>query len=564
MSPSLVLLLGLASFAVRARFRLKRASAIAALLGLSVGCGDATEQGGIDNAREWAEGYVVRLMDGRVQGDAQAGSVRFLKIPYAKPPTGALRWKAPEKNEAWSGVRHERAFASACPQAASSQGPASNVEDCLYLNVWAPEPKPEKAPVMVWIHGGGNFAGSAGDKVPDPLANADSLPLFYDGGAFASRHGVVVVTFNYRLGPFGFFSHPGLASEGSAPANQGLLDQRQVLLWVRDNIAAFGGDAENVTIFGESAGSSDVCYHVASPQSRGLFQRAISESGGCAASPRGTPDSTLAATAEPMQAFAKAMGCDDDTALACLRGKSVDEIMGQAMQPDPSSGFFDEASWSFSVVIDGPDGFVPEPAGVLFDRGDIAHVPYLLGSNNDEGAIFTLTTSVPTDAAYRDLLERAFGDQADAVYAVYPPSQYNGDFKAAYSRVLGDSGLVCGTRDVGQRASRAGLPVYMYNFNVPWTVGFGALGAAHASEIGHVFGSPYMPDADSQKVSDAMNAYWAQFARTGDPNFMGAPAAWPRVEPGTDVRLQLDSGFEVLSDFRKPECEFWQTLQMAR
>ena len=149
----------------------------------------------------------------------------------------------------------------------SSQGPLSTNEDCLYLNVWAPEPAPAKAPVdRCWFHGGGNFAGSAADKVPT------TSQLWYDGKLFASKHGVVVVTANYRLGPFGFFAHPGLAGEHSPLGNQGLLDQRMVMQWVHDNVAAFGGDPSNVTIFGESAGSLDVCYHVASPGDTGLFR----------------------------------------------------------------------------------------------------------------------------------------------------------------------------------------------------------------------------------------------------------------------------------------------------
>src|SRR5580698_8258852 len=244
----------------------------------------------------------VTLPDGKVQADIVGGARRFLKIPYAKPPTGGLRWKAPVKNDAWAGVRHETAFASPCPQSASSQSPMSTDEDCLYLNVWAPEPAPTKAPVMVWFHGGGNFAGSTADLVPT------TKQLWYDGQFFASRHGIVVVSANYRLGPMGFFPHPALAGEGSPLGNQGLFDQRAALQWVQANVSAFGGDPGNVTIFGESAGSADVCYHVVSGVT-GLFERAVSESGGCSISVAGGPEQTAAGAAPGMLAFTQTMGC---------------------------------------------------------------------------------------------------------------------------------------------------------------------------------------------------------------------------------------------------------------
>ena len=290
--------------------------------------------GGSNNmVRADAGDTTVTLKDGPVRGDVAGGSRRFLKIPYAKPPVGDLRWKAPVKNDPWTTVRHETAFANECPQAKSAQAPLGTNEDCLYLNVWRPEPAPAKAPVMVWFHGGGNFAGSAADQVPT------TTTLWYDGQFFASRHGVVVVTLNYRLGPFGFFPHPALGAEHSPLGNQGLLDQRMALQWVQENIAQFGGDKDNVTIFGESAGSADVCYHVASPGDVGLFQRAISESGGCTISLDGGKDTTAAGAAAGIAAFTSAMGCDAaPDPLACLRGKSAADIIANAMQPDPTTG----------------------------------------------------------------------------------------------------------------------------------------------------------------------------------------------------------------------------------
>jgi para-nitrobenzyl esterase len=497
----------------------------------------------------------VTIADGMLQGDRVGDSYRFLKIPYAKPPVGDLRWRAPVKNDPWTGVRHETAFAEACPQAMSSQGPMSVNEDCLYLNVWAPASVPAKAPVMIWIHGGGNFAGSAGDKVPT------TQQLWYDGQFFASRHGVVVVSMNYRLGPFGFFAHPGLSGEGSPLGNQGLLDQRMVMKWVQDNIEAFGGDKGNVTIFGESAGSADVCYHVASPGSTGLFERAISESGGCTVSLNGGKDQTPAAAATGIGAFATALGCSAGAdGLACLRGKASSDIVANAMAPDLTGGSTAKPQWSFGVVVDGT--FLPDQARKLFDSGQIQHVPYILGSNNDEGTLFLLNApSLSGESDYAAALEARYPGIGAQVEAQYPASAFGGDYNAALARVVGDSGLVCGTHDTARRAAKAGLHVFMYNFNIPWGISPTLLKVSHASEISHVFGNPVNAMPDSQMVSDGMNAFWARFAATGEPNGSGAPATWPAFAPtadDSDQRLQLDPGWETITDFRKVECAFWR------
>jgi para-nitrobenzyl esterase len=499
----------------------------------------------------------VHLADGDVQGDLVAGARRYLKIPYAKPPIADLRWRAPQKPTPWTGVRHEPALALACAQNKSSGSQASLNEDCLYLNVWQPATPPIAAPVMVWIHGGGNFAGGTDDKVPG------SEQFWFDGHVFAERHGIVVVTLNYRLGPLGFFPHPDLAAERSNVGNQGLLDQNMALQWVHANIAAFGGDPGNVTIFGESAGSSDVCYHVASPRSQGLIHRAVSESGGCTASALGS-ETTATQAAATVQTFAKIIGCESTTGqLACLRQQPIENVMRSAMQPDPT-GANSGTTISFSVVVDGEGGFLPRSARAIFDAGELNHVPYILGSNTDEGTIFLLGTMGPTtDQEYLTQLEARFGATlAPQLATLYPPAAFGGDARKALARVIGDSGLVCGTHDSARRAAKAGLHVFMYNFNVPWAVSpTGALGAAHASEISHVFGTPFMADASSQRVSDAMNAYWARFALTGDPNSSDAPASWPAFQPDAadhDQRLQLDADWRVVDDFRKTECAWWR------
>jgi para-nitrobenzyl esterase len=516
----------------------------------------ALEDAGPD-AEVNADPLLVTLEAGALRGQQLEGSRRFLRIPYAQPPVGELRWKAPVPAEGWSGVREEEEFALGCPQNGSAGSMASENEDCLYLNVWQPdEPPAQGAPVMMWIHGGGNFAGSSGDIVS---TSADHL--WFDGQFFAKNHGVVVVTINYRLGPFGFFSHPELAGEDSPRGNQGLLDQRLAMQWIKENIQAFGGDPDNVTIFGESAGSADVCYHVASPGSRGLFHRAISQSGGCTIRVTG-PDPTADTAETQVQKFADAVGCSETAdQLACLRELPVAGILANAMQPNPESGMV-AAQWRFGVVIDGEGGVLPIDPIEAFDMGDVADVPYILGSNTDEGTLFVLLSDSPpsTQEEYDAALEARFGERAADVGAMYPAEDFDGDFAQALARAFGDSGLVCGTHDTARRAAAAGLSVRMYNFNFPWTVSAGFLGVAHAAEISHVFGSPYMADATSEMIGEEMNAYWARFATSGDPNGAGAPAEWPAFSADEDLRLQLDADWGVLEDFRAEECAFWREV----
>ena len=301
----------------------------------------------------------VAIADGTLEGLRIDGGVRaFLGIPFARPPVGALRWQRPQANEPWQDARDASHFGPRCPQPPSSDPLDVASEDCLYLNVWTPAVD-RPLPVMVWIHGGGNVNGS-------------SFEPAYDGQFLARDYGIVLVSINYRLGVFGFFGAAGLAAESGSAGNQGLWDQQLALHWVQKNIARFGGDASNVTIFGESAGSADVCYHVAAPGSRGLFQRAISESGGCTSRVADADSAQRTAAA-----FAERMGCTGADALACLRSKSVRELVDGAA-----------AAGRFPISVDGV--FLPEQPRALFDRGDIARVPYILGSNTDEGSYWAL------------------------------------------------------------------------------------------------------------------------------------------------------------------------------
>jgi para-nitrobenzyl esterase len=526
----------------------------AALIIFTAACGENSEE---PPPPVIQTGTLITLSDGQIQGAAAGMSRRFLAIPFAKPPVGALRWKAPVKNDPFPSVRDATQFSGRCAQPGSLQADGTENEDCLYLNVWTPEPAPATAlPVMVWFHGGGNVTGSASDLAPLGVGG-----LFYDGQVLAERYRVVVVTTNYRLGPLGFFYHPGLAGEGSPEGNQGLLDQRRALEWVRDNIAPFGGDAANVTIFGESAGSFDVCFHVASPGSAGLFHRAISESGGCT-----TKLATKAGVQAGVTAFVEAMGCTGAAdALACLRAKPVIDLLtdppvdGAPATPLPGGQLYQggTARWDFAPLVDGV--VLPDQPRSLFDRGQVNKVPYILGTNTDEGTLFHFgAIAVTTEEEYLAALERRFGATGAAAVAAVSPVTDFASPNAALQRVTGDAALVCGTHDTARRAAAAGMAVHMYNFDFPLPIpGLEFLGATHGAEIAFVFGSV---DADAQgTVGETIRGYWTRLAKTGDPNG-GAALAWPAFSAAADMRINLATDISVVSNFRSTECTFWRTL----
>jgi para-nitrobenzyl esterase len=503
----------------------------------------------------------IVVADGELQGAMVGTSLQFVGIPYAKPPIGDLRWKAPVKPDPWTTARDATQFGKRCAQLTNPtlMNAASNDEDCLYLNVWTPSPAPSNAPVMVWIHGGGNVNGSANEPVPFSMG----MGLFYTGEFLAEQHGVIVVSLNYRLGLFGFFAHAELIGEEDHAGNQGLQDQQMALQWVHDNIAKFGGDPANVTVFGESAGSLDVCLHVASPASAGLFARAVSESGGCTTRQPTQPEAEAVATR-----FAADAGCTGAGQLACLRGKSAADLMAM---PDADALPFapDVDAW-----------FMPDQPRALYDAGTINKVPYLLGSNTDEGTLFLPTTKPVTEQDYTGALGALFpsppnpADTAAQVAGLYKLDDFASGMPsaatAALAGVIGDSRLVCTTLDTAERAAHAGAPVFMYNFDVPVpaliSVAAGYyLGATHGSELTSVFGtSPtFSSDAAGKAVSDLMQRYWTNFAKTGDPN-AGSDPKWPAFTAAANVRLNFALTPSVVTDFRAAKCQFWQAGYAAQ
>lgn len=486
-----------------------------------------------------------------LEGVALPGGVAvFRGVPYAEPPVGALRWRPPVQRPTGSGVRPAREFAASCMQDGRLQlwaralatvfgtvdrlGPARLVasEDCLHLNVWTGNAAgADRRPVMVWIHGGSN-------------TNGEGHAPWYDGAALAAR-GVVVVTINYRLGVFGFLAHPALSAESphGASGNYGLLDQVEALRWVRRNIAAFGGDPDRVTVFGESAGAMNIMHLMAVPAARGLFHRAIAQSG--------APMSGM-----PTRGEAEAAGA---RALAALVPEGADPLLSLRAAPAPVVLAAGNRAMATSGLM-GPivDGWVlPELTARVFEAGRQHPVPLLAGSNALEMTSLRayMPRVEPTEAGYRAWVERTFGRAAPALLARFPAADA-GQVERRALELMTDALFTCPTRiAAGSHAGAAGQPAWLYHFTrvLP---GGEALGAFHALEIGYVFGNslPWLPREDADgRLSDLMMGYWTRFAATGDPNGGDAPA-WPRHDGG-GAYLDLGPAPRVGHGLRREVCD---------
>jgi para-nitrobenzyl esterase len=425
-------------------------------------------------------------------------------------------------------VKQATAYANDCMQLPfpSDAAPLGTppAEDCLYLNVWAPEkPAASKQPVMVWIHGGG-------------FVNGGSSPAVYDGSQFA-RRGIVFVSFNYRLGRFGFFAHPALSKEtpDGPLGNYGYLDQIAALSWVQRNIAAFGGDAKNVTLFGESAGGGSVNTLMISPLAKGLFQKAICESGGGRANgPMAAP--TLKTSEAAGVALAKLVGVsgDDAAALVALRQLPASDLvrglnlMSMGQQRDSYSG----------PMLDGK--IVPEPVEDAFRAGRQARIPYMIGANDREFGFLT-----PPPAAVDGMLAR-FGADKDKVLAAYDPAG-TGDKGEVGVGLSSDGAMVEPARMLARFTAAAGQPTYAYRFSyVASSLRSSTKGALHATEIPFVFATVRAKYGDATTAEDEAlaaqaNAYWAAFAKGGDPNAEGLPK-WPAFTAAGDVVMDLGVG----------------------
>ena len=482
----------------------------------------------------------VETPSGVVLGLDHGPTHAFLGIPYAQPPVGTLRWKPPAPLAPWSEALKAQSFGPRCAQNVVWKDmifrDANYSEDCLTLNVWTPAAAPAaKLPVMVWIYGGGFQVGGTSEARQD-------------GSAFAAK-GVVAVTLNYRLGVFGFFAHPELMveSEHHAAGNYGLLDQVAALHWVQDNIAAFGGDPKNVTIFGESAGSYSVSALMASPLAKGLFARAIGESG-AAFSQTVLAFSALSQVAADDAAYAESsLGTKD---LAALRALSTDKLLDIA---EKGPGHF-----RFVPIVDGY--FLPDSVPALFAAGRQNDVPLLAGWNRDEHGI-----KEATPASLAEYAQKEFGPDAATFLKLFPASN-----DAQATRSLADSEAA---RFIGlstwrwiEAATKTGKqPVYRYSFDLPPPEDEfhkGGLTAYHSGEIPYVFGSLKLlanrfawRDKD-RVLSEQMQKYWVNFARTGNPNGLGLPT-WPAYSPGANAQIMhLDATSKARPDDTRQRYAF--------
>ena len=484
------------------------------------------------------------LVEGTMSADA---AVRIFKgSPYAAPPVGPLRWREPQPVTAWAGVHRATEFGARCMQGRifddmvfRDSGPS---EDCLYLNVWTPATSPQAhLPVMVWIYGGGFAAGATSE----PRQDGENL----------AKKGVVVVSMNYRLGVFGFFAHPELTAESEyhASGNYGLMDQVAALQWVQRNIAAFGGDPGNVTIFGESAGSFSVSALMASPLSQGLFHRAIGESGAFFSNT--LPAKSLAASQEEDLRLADALGA---SSLEALRALSAAALLDGALK---------QKAIRFSPNIDGY--FFPAEARSVFASGKQSKVPLLAGWNADEGnwkGIFE--DAAPTATNFVTRARALYGDKADALLKLYPAGTDDQAQRSAQD-LAGDRFIAYSTwKWIEMQLATGNSLVFRYEFDdvLPSPKGSTApsRGAYHSAEIEFVFEAlaskdlPWRPE--DEKLSDLMSSYWTNFARTGDPNGPGLPH-WPAYTSESQYEvMHLSNSPSAAPDEHRARYEFLDAL----
>jgi para-nitrobenzyl esterase len=467
-----------------------------------------------------AQIQTAKVAGGELQGVVMDGVASFKGIPFAAPPIGDLRWRAPQPVKPWTGVKKADSFGPGCVQdtsmAAKMGMPANVSEDCLYLNVWTAANAPsERRPVMVWIHGGA-FAGGM-----------TSAPL-YDGTRLAKR-GVVLVSIAYRVGPLGFLAHPELSKEsGKGSGTYGLQDQIAGLRWVRDNVAQFGGDPSRVTIFGESAGGISVSMLAASPAARGLFHRAISESGGSFAPAKFDKEAgqnvlTLKLAEETGKAFLTRLGARD---IKEARAVGADQVLKAAS----GMGLF----WP---VADG-DVLLGDQYD-LYQAGKFNDTPILIGTNSDEGAMFVRPPV--TSAGFEQQIRTGYGPAADAILAVYPHATDAEAFKSSKD-IFRESAFAWHTwawATLQAQKGKGRVFVYFFDHRTPSSPD----GASHGAEISYVFGNLGLfgraPAAADVALSDLMSACWINFATTGDPNGPGLPS-WPVFTPGEENVMFLD------------------------
>jgi para-nitrobenzyl esterase len=497
----------------------------------------------------------IKTSGGLVAGTltADGAIAMFRGIPYAAPPVGPLRWRAPEPPAPWSGARSAAEFGPACvqPERGGADRLARTSEDCLYLNIWAPvRVRAARAPVLVWIHGGAFTHGTA--------SSASS-----DGEALA-RRGAVVVTFNYRLGPFGFFAHPLLTRESGhdASGNYGLLDQIAALQWVKANIRAFNGNPERITVFGQAAGAVSITCLMVSPMTRGLFHAAILQSGSALSISRvgvsrylNDPPAGEESMEEVGELISRRLGCDhEDDVVAALRARSTDEILSASR---PAQNFFGEGL-RFAPVID--RWLLPDRPSVLFERGLQHKIPVVVGANAEEGAYFAAALQPWTVESYRRFVRATFRDRADDVLARYPVTR-DADARPAAARLISAAAFISPARRTAKTMADLGARTYLYWFTRTRPSTSGVRGPSHGSELAYLFEPGRHEDGDEwdRELSAIMIGYWVRFAATGDPNGDAAPS-WPRYHAAADLSLELDVPVQARESMYREPADFFDHL----
>ncbi|MEH1129065.1 carboxylesterase/lipase family protein [Micromonospora sp. CPCC 206061] len=490
----------------------------------------------------------VRTTGGWVEGELTQEHRRYLGIPYAAAPVGGLRWRAPQAASAWDGVRDATRPGPPCPQLAGSAEPAGS-EDCLYVNVTTPRAATGKLPVLVFVYGGGLINGSGAANDPKRIVD----------------QGAIVVTFNYRLGALGFLRHPALRDPYAG--NFGLGDQQAALRWVRQNIAAFGGDDRNVTLWGQSAGGYSVCAQLAAPAARGLFDKAIVQSAPC-----GNPMMTERTADRRGLDLAADLGCTDQaTAEQCLRDKPIRELV----RPSDRDGLFAGELrrhradvWWFPVA--GTPALPLQPLTAM-RLGIAANVPLIHGGTKDEMRVrvaqqYDFQEKPVTEAEYPTIVTNLFGSKAaQRVLAVYPTADFISPTVALatlYSDYGGATGTCTQLPAIEAAARRA--PVYAYEYAQPsGDIGGFPLGAPHGADLRYFLdterqgGPPPTPfTPEEQTFAKRLIGYWTSFARTGDPG-----PQWPAYRRGTSEALSLSIARTAPVDLATTHhCDLWQTV----
>lgn len=497
----------------------------------------------VPDVSEEPEPNEAETTEGRIRGAVlNDGVLRFLGIPYAEPPLGALRWRAPRPPAVRPDRLEATEFGPACPQPDNSwviQQGLERDEDCLNLNVWAPPRSEELAPVMVWIHGGGYLLGSGAE------------PQF-DGAALAAD-GAMVVTLNHRLGAFGFMAHEALLDpeDGGQPSlgNYALLDVLQALRWLRANAAAFGGDPERITVFGESAGGISACALLASPLSEGLLHGVIMQSAFCQfeIARLREPTELLGPAVGAGALLAEAIGCTEGDVAACLRAAPADAVVDAVRTVG-------EDRAALGPVVDGH--VLHDSPREIIRTGRGARVPMIAGTVADEGTVFLASTQIDDEDAYHRFLNETFTDVVTPfILVLYPARDFDTPWHAA-AAVMGDFLFTCPTREALRAHVGAGNPGWLYFFGHVTREGRNrGIGAYHASEVPFIFGTHDDPGPEADQVSATVRALWTSFAAAGRPTADGV--VWPPYSFRVDPVLEIDADPEIHELWRDDRCRFW-------